>query len=494
MTSAALLLLLTLADAADEPVLVVPPDGPADAATSWVGATVAESLPRALQRAGVPAVPDTDRRRTQETLGVPSAATTRATSIRVAEALGSSRLVVGSWEPHGSAITLSLRLLDANRGTLSAPITAAAPLGELGVLVQSLAWDVALAGPRPSKGSREALVRQAASASSDTLKRLGLGLVARDAAARLREVRLAVAQDPACEEAALLLARLLVDTSAFAEARTVLARIPGQSVFGREARFLEGVALLGLARYREADSLYAELAQVGLSAAVLSNRAVARLRLGNSGKGASTLLRQAVEAEPASIELPLNLGWALLVEGEAPASAFWLRGAVRRDPSDAQARLLLSWALAAIPSAAEAEEQWNSAVALAPTLSGMRTADTSRKLERIFASEYALVLDPERHSDAEASRNHAARGEALLDGRDLAGAVAELTRASLLDPFAAKPHRLLARARRAQKDDVRAIEELRMALWCREDPAVRGELASLLRATGRIEEARRVQD
>ena len=63
----------------------------------------------------------------------------------------------------------------------------------------------------------------------------------------------------------------------------------------------------------------------------------------------------------------------------------------------------------------------------------------------------------------------------------MAGAVAELARAALLDPYAATPHRLLARARRAQGDDQQAVEELRMALFCREDPVLRRELGELRR-------------
>ncbi len=438
--TAALVLALAVVSADGGPVVVVPPDGPGDASTGWIGAVVAEMLPRALQRVGVPAVPDADRRRAQEALGVPSATTTRATSIRVAEALGASRLVVGAWEQHGTDVTLSLRLLDAARGSLSAPLVGSGPIAGLGGLVHSLAWDVALAGPRAPTGTREALQQAAAAVPSNALRALGEGLIGRDSAARVAGARRALAFAPKCEDAALVLARLLVDTSAFEEARTVLARMPSSSVFAREARFLDGVALLGLGRYREADVLYAELGQTRAGAAALSNRAVARLRLGPGAKGASTLLRQAVEAEPAAIDPPFNLGWALLVEGDAQAAAFWLKGAVRRDPGDAQGRLLLTWALTASGRAAEAEEQWKAAVALAPAYQGMRNAELSRKLERIFASEHALLLDPERRADAEESRAHAARGGELLEAEEVEGAVAELARAALLDPYAATPH------------------------------------------------------
>ena len=473
-------------------VVVAPPEGPAGAPAGWIGAAVAEALPRALQRAGVPAIPDADRRRALETLGASAAGTTHATAIRVAEALGASRLVLGSWEQRGADLTLSLRLLDVSRGSLSAPLVATAPLGGLGGLVGALAWDIALAGPRPPAGTRDALVQAAGRAPLEAVRALGEGLAVREAPLRQAGARRALAVDPAYEEAALALGRMLVDASAFEEARAVLSRVAPGSVFARDARFLDGVALLGLGRHREADVLYSDLARDGASAAVLSNRALARLRAGAAAGGASTLLRQAVEAEPASLDLPFNLGRALLVEGDAAAATFWLRGALRHDPVDAQGRLLLSWALAAGGQADEAEEQRKAAVALLPSLGTLHTPDASSRLERVLLSEWGLLLDPERAADAAEARSLASRGETLLGQGNLAGAVSELARASILDPYAAAPHRLLARAHRSLGASEKAVEELRMSLWCREDPVVRRELAELLRALGRADEAKRV--
>jgi len=493
--SLALALWAALAPAASGggPVLVVPPSGPEGAAAGWLGALVADLLPRALQRAGVPAVPDGDRRAAQEALGVSAAATTtRATSIRVAEALGSSRLVVGSWAERAGETVLSLQLLDAGRGTLSAPLVGSVPAAGLGGLVHSLAWDVALAGPWPPTGTREALVKAGEATPLEALRALGEGLAARETTARIAGVRRALAAAPGCEETALALARLLVDSSAFEEALAALGHVRPGSPFARDGRFLEGAALVGLRRYREADVLYAQLAQEQQTAAALANRGLARLRAAAGANGASTLLREAVELEPASVDLPFDLGYALLVEGDAPAAAFWLKGAVRRDPADAQSRLTLSWALAASGRTAEAEEQWRAAVALAPALEGLRTPDPTRRFERVLVSERGLLLDPERRSDAEEARTRAAHGESLLEASDLAGAVSELARAALLDPYLAGPHRLLARAHRARSEDEKAVEELRMALWCREDPVVRRELADLLRSLGRAEEAKRV--
>ncbi len=216
---------------------------------------------------------------------------------------------------------------------------------------------------------------------------------------------------------------------------------------------------------------------------------MARLR-DSPASGASALLRQAVEAEPASVDLPFDLGWALLVEGDPEAAAFWLRGAVRRDPGDAQGRLLLSWALSASGRAEEAEEQWRAAAALVPTLEPMRKPDLSRRLERVLPSEQGLLLDPARSGDAEASRAHAARGESLLASADREGAVSELARAALLDPYATRPHLLLGRAHRL------AGREREGARRAAHGPVVPGRSRAasrdreLLRSMGRGEEAR----
>jgi tetratricopeptide (TPR) repeat protein len=357
--------------------------------------------------------------------------------------------------------------------------------------LHALAWDVALAGWRAPAGTRESLLRQADAVPFAALQALGEGLAGSDAASREAGLRRALALHPAYDEAALALGRLLTDAGRYEEARSVAARLGPGSPFARDARFLEGVALLGLGRQREADVLYAGLAAEQATAGALGNRAVARLR-GGPGSGASVLLRQAVEAAPASVDLPFNLGWALLVEGEPEASAFWLRGAVRREPADADGRLVLSWALLESGREEEAEEQWRAAAALVPALEPLRRPDLTRRLERVTPSEHGLLLDPARTADAEASRAHAARGEALLAAGDRPAAVAELARAALLDLYATRPHLLLGRAHRLAGENEKAVAELQMALWCRDDPALRREIAELLRGMGRPEEARRV--
>ena len=58
-------------------------------------------------------------------------------------------------------LTLSLRLLNIGRATLSAPLIASGPLESVTGMVDELAWDVALAGPVPPSLSREEFLRAA---------------------------------------------------------------------------------------------------------------------------------------------------------------------------------------------------------------------------------------------------------------------------------------------------------------------------------------------
>jgi Flp pilus assembly protein TadD len=72
----------------------------------------------------------------------------------------------------------------------------------------------------------------------------------------------------------------------------------------------------------------------------------------------------------------------------------------------------------------------------------------------------------------------------------VAGALRELTQAAYLDPYAERIHLLLARTQAKAGDADKAIAEFRMALWVRDDPAVRVELMGLLKQSGHLAEAK----
>ena len=271
-----------------------------------------------------------------------------------------------------------------------------------------------------------------------------------------------------------------------------LGKIGREAATPRAARFAEGVALLGLGRYVEAASVYDELRQARPTSAVLSNQAAGRLRQERRELPASAPLLQALAREPAALDLPVNLGFALLHEGRPDAAAFFLRVAVKRDPGDGAARLLLSWALRQAGKEDEAEEEWRALSASTDAFQSIKAADLQRRFERVLPSEGALVVDSQGRSDAEAALIQAARGQKLLETGDAAAAVVELASATVLSPFDPEYRAFLAHALRTRGEVARAEAELRASIYCREDSAVRTELADLLMAQGRTADARKI--
>lgn len=503
---------LVLAAAAAPPLMVVPPEPPAPtlgpavvgpmpdpaptpapgsaADMAWIGEAVSDLLPRALLRAGVPAVTREDRLRAQAALEVPPVSLTRATSIRLAEALGASRLVVGSYRVDGEAVSLELRLLDAERGTLSAPLTARGPAETLAELVDAIAWDIALAGPDAPAVSREAFTASRPWVRFEALRAYGQGLAARNVVNKVRLLRRALALESRFEEARLALAREQIEAGEFSAGHETLTHIPAASRHARAARFLQGRAQLEIGRYQEAAAVYAALAEEETTPAVLNNQALALLRSGLSEPRASTLLRRAVEMEPASVDLLFNLAWTLLSEGDPGAAEFFLRDVLEREPLEGYGRVLLVWALRKAGRTREADEAWKGVLTLSPGYEGLARVDLGRRFERILPAERMLVLSRGKRTPSEVAAGLIGTADRLGASGDAAGAVRELERAAYLDPHADRIHLLLARAYRANGDGERAVNQYLMTLWVQDDPPVRAELAGVLRQLGRHQEAR----
>jgi tetratricopeptide (TPR) repeat protein len=485
--------LLALLAAPPAPATLVLPFDPveADPEHVWVGPAASELLARGLAVAGVPVAGRAERLRAQAALELPQVSLTRATSLRIAEALGANRVVTGTYAVQGAQLTLSLRLLDAERASLSSPIVASGPLETLPDLAHGVAWDVALASTTPPGMSREAFFSRRPSVSLEAVKAYGRSLAAHRAAARMRLVRDALNVAPEFHAARLMLAQLLRDAGEFSAAYETLNRIPADAPEARAARFLQGVALLEVGRYRDASRLYRSLAEAEVTSAALNNEALAVLRSPEDDGRASDLLRRAADMAPDHADLLFNLGWALLVEGDAEGAEFSMREAVRHAPLDPQARVVLAWALRRKEDASRAyDSAWKAVVALAPTYQTLTTPDLTRHFERTLPAERLLDLDRGARSEAEVAAGLVGKAQRLVRTGDLPGALAELTRAAYLDPYASGVHTQLARVHRARGDRELALNELRMALWSREDPALRAEMAAVLKEAGRTAEAR----
>ena len=472
-------------------LLVLPLEATGGATEPWVGEAVADQLPRSLRQLGVPAVSRAERLQVQAALEIPDVPLSRATSVRVAEALGATRLVMGTYAIEGSKLTLSLRLLDVERATLSAPLISSGPIDGVMDLIDRLAWDVALAGPTPPAQTREVLTALRPKVTFEVFKAYARGLAARDPKARATLFRSALTAAPGFDAVRVALGQLLLEQREFSAASQMLARVPAASPLAREAYFVRGVALLEMGRYREASRVYSGLAQSEPTPGTLNNYALAVLRdpVPNSLK-ASEILRQALALDPESVDLAFNLAWALLAEDDPTGAAFQLKSLTQVVPLDKHTRVVLVWALRRAGREQEADQQWQGVLALAPVYASLVVPDLSRRFERIQRSERPFELARESRSDTEVAAALYMKAQRLFDGGDAATALAEATRAGYLDPYNRSIHLLLARLHRAHGDGEKALNEFRMALWSEDDALVRVEVAGLLKEMGRPAEAR----
>jgi tetratricopeptide (TPR) repeat protein len=398
--------------------------------------------------------------------------------------------VVGSYSVDGGKLTLTLRLLDAAKGQLGPMMVAGGPIEMLLDLVYALAWDAANLGPGPPALTRTELLQSRPQIPFETLQAYGRGLYSRDVALKAKLFRRALALTPSYHEARLALGRLQLEAGEFSAGHDTLARIPAASVLARPARFLQGVALTEIGKYREAAELFGRMAAETKSAAVLNNQALALLRAGIREPRPSAILREATALEPESVDVAFNLGFALLSEGDAEGAAFSLRPLVHKDPLDANIRLLLTWALRQAGRGGEADEEWKGVLAMAPAYEASVQPDVTRRFERLQTSERLLTRERAARTESEVAAGLVGRAERLLAAGDAETALRELVRASYLDPMLPHGHVLLARAYRATGARDRAVNEYQMALWSRDEAPVRAELAQLFREMGRAEEAR----
>jgi tetratricopeptide (TPR) repeat protein len=486
-----LALALALHAPAEPGLLVVPPEGVgAPVEVGWVGEAVSDLLPRALALAGLSVVTREDRLRAQQALEIPRVPLTRASAIRVAEAAGASRLITGTYTYDARGLSLSLRLLDVERGSLSAPFEVVAPLSSLADLVHTAAWDIALASPVRPALAREEFFARRLRVPHEALEAYGRSLVTRDPRAQQKGLNRALALAPGFHEARLALGRVQIEAREFGAAVDTLNGVPEDAAIHRPARFLLGVALLEVGRYREAGGVYAALVQSDPSPAALNNHALALLRASAREVRASQVLRKAAEADPESVDVAFNLGWTLLVEGDAAGAEAQLQAVLHREPLDGHARVLRSWALRQAGREAEAQQEWKGVLALAPSYEKLATPDFARRFERILAAEETLPVARQGRTAAEVLAGLIGRAERLTAEGDTAGALRELTRAAYLDPYAPRIHVLLARAHRARGERDKALNEMQMALWSQDDADVRAEMAELLKEMGRPAEAR----
>jgi Tfp pilus assembly protein PilF len=493
--------------AADTRVLVMPfaveveaKTPGAAAASRWLGEAARLLLIDDLGRLGVAVVSRDECSAAFDRLQVPLASTlTRATMIRVGELVGATQVVFG--DVHLSdQLTVRTRMLQLTPGSAAPEVTETAALPDLFTLFERTA-----AGLAPTIGpTLPARPRIDPNLPLDVFENYVKGLVAPTPGAQQRFLETALKQAP--HDARLLVALWGVYSSQgqAEKALAVASAVSKDSVLSRKARFSVALSLIDLGRFDGAVEQLAALNRERSSPVLLNAIGVVQLRRITAGSPATpqAYFKQAVDAEPANTDYLFNLGYATARAQDADAALYWLREAVRYDAANGDAHLVMSAVLSAQGKPVEGQRELDLAKQLGtrPDTSLLAlTAKIPGGLERLPTDLdvppsqrlEATIANPAQRDQQETAAFHFDQGRKLFDAQRDREATNELRRAIYLAPYENPPHVLLGRVYRRSGRLTEAIDEFKVAIWCRETAEARAALAGALFDSGDKDAARR---
>jgi tetratricopeptide (TPR) repeat protein len=491
-------------------VLVMPFEATAEAqapggtsSASWLGEAAAVLLTDELNGLGYAALPRSERVAVFDRLQLPmSSELTRATMIRVGELIGASELVVGSIHL-GDEVTARVRTIQLGSGRQLAEVTQRAPLTDLFGLFGRLAADVARLTGRtgvPDARHPEPMPLQ-------PFENYVKGLIATAPAAQQRFLESAMTQAPRDGRVLTALWEVYAEQGLYDKALAAASAVPADSMWIRQARFAVALSLIELRRF---DGAFKELTTIYAtwpSAAVSNALGVVQLRRGaipaRSGTAASYFAR-AVRESPERVDYLFNLGYARAAAGESTAALSGLREVVRRDATDGDAHLVMGAVLFQANRTVEAQRELELARLLGTSLESVPAtiAKVPPDLERLSQSleeTPALVAlsaraTPSQKDQTETAAFHLDLGRRLSAEGNEREAASELRRAIYLAPYEDEPHLLLGRLYERSGRTGQAIDEFKVAIWCRETAVARLSLGRVLLATGDREGAKREVD
>jgi tetratricopeptide (TPR) repeat protein len=476
----------------------VAPQAPGGAgATLWLGEAAAVLLSDSLSDLGVDTLSREERVAAFDEVQLPmSAALTRATMIRVGELMGASEVLFGE-VTFDTRLEVRVRRIHVESGRELPTVSDNASLEDIFALFARLASRIAVGAD----------VRRVASPlaplSLEAFENYAKGLVATSPSAQQRFLEAALREAPSDPRVLMALTSVYTAQGLHDNALAAANAIPSDSRLRRRARFAVALSLLELKRF---DGAYQELTTLHASrgSGALSNAlGLVELRRNPTPAGANAAIpyfRRAVAEAPQDTDYLFNLGYGQALAGNVADALTSLREVVRLDAADGDAHLVMSALLFVSGRTPEAQRELELARLLGTSVES--TAPISSRvppgLERVsgaldatsLAGVSAAMSGPARSDQRETAAFHVTRARELIAERRDRDAMNELRRAIYLEPYEDQPHLLLGRIYlRAGETDL-AIDEFKVALWCRETAEAHLSLARALLTGGDREGAR----
>ena len=466
-------------------------------AVRWLGEAASTLISDELSARGYGALGRDDRMAVFDQLRLPmSAELTRATLIRVAELIGATHVVFGEINV-GTELAVRARMIVLGTGRLLDDVADRGAMPDLFAVFSRLAAGIGRqAGPAPGKASALPPVMPMA-AFENYIK----GLMAPTPTGQQRWLETAMMQAPRDGRVLTALWTVYTDQGLHDKALAVASGVPLESPCRRRARFDVALSLIELKRLdgavKELSTLYADSPAAALSNAL----GVAELRrvpaTGAAERAAVYFERAATEA-PGDTDYLFNLGYARALGGDTAAALVWLREAVRHNATDGDAHLVMSAVLASTGHGPEAQRELDLARMLGTQLDSVPAtlAKVPPSLERIrnrlddpaFASAPLVAV---RQDSQETAAFHLQSARTMIEAGHDRDATVELQRAIYLSPYEDESHLLLGRIYERTGRVSDAVDEYKVAVWCRESAAAQLALGRALAQSGDRDAARR---
>jgi tetratricopeptide (TPR) repeat protein len=477
-------------------VLVMPfvadvdPGAPGGAGTAlWLGEAASVVISESLAAQGVGALTREDRVEAFDRLNLTmSGALTRATMIRVGEIIGASEIVFGEVRL-GSVLEVRARLVRLEAARELPLVVESGGLSDLFAVFGRVATRLST-----HTGRYRPATTPLAPMPLEAFENYVKALVAPTPAAELRFLESATRLAPADPRVLLALWSAYTAQGQHDRALASASAVRTDSSAYRQARFAVALSLIELKRFDGAYQALTALAAAERGAPILNALGVVQLRrpLPPGTAAAVVHFRRAVDEDPENPDYLFNLGYAHAQAGGMDEALTWLREAVRVDAADADAHLVMSSLLSAQGRTAEAQRELDLAKLLGAEAGAAPIARVPAALERLPTTTHlsgglrvrALAAAPAQRDQQEAARFHLGNARSLVAAQRDREATNELRRAIYLAPYEDEPHLLLGDIYRRSGRLKEAIEELTVAVWCRDTVGARLALAEALMAAG----------
>ncbi len=455
---------------------------------NWIRESFTVAMAELLDSPGLIAVPLDECHLAYEKLGLPrTALLTRATEIKLGEAVGADLLVRGTYTVTGegkdSTLTVRAQMISLREGKLvGSEHVLSAPVADLQVIQGKLAWELLYQRNPALPFSRDRLIARATRTAPSAYEIYIKALVTEDPADRARLLTRAI--EDATRNAQLTfpqayfeLGLLHYRAGRYGEATMWFERVRATDPRGLEAGFYLGVCQLLTNQTDAAIRTHTALLAPMPLFETYVNAGVAHMQKGDFAE-AARLTKLAADTVPLDDEALFNYGYALWRDGRPAEAVTPLETLTKRTATNGRAWYVLSKVYAKVGRTAEATAALDAAKRHAPDFARWETAGkppwlpfVKTRFNREAFHRYARGEEQSRQQaflgtsvvqrTAELMRDAQA---AFLENRSDT-ALEKLAQVIQLAPDHSEAHLLLGRVHERRGDLPAAVQALKAAVF-----------------------------